>query len=372
MEYWLWLKELKGLGNSIEQRLLAFFKSPKAIYEAEELDLMEVEGVGKTLAKSIRQEKSLNEAFKILEKVEKNDIKILTYHDPLYPVAVKESKYAPTLLYYKGKIRESSMGVAIVGSRRCSQYGKEVAIEASTFLAENNIPVISGMAKGIDGYAHIATLKSKGYTMAFLGHGLNCCYPKEHGELMEAIIDKGAVLSEYPPDRKPRPEYFPKRNRLFISWSRKVLIVEAGEKSGTLLTAKLAKEDGKEILVLPHEIYNPSGKGGNQLISDGATVYLKLEQLLIDREEQEQKRQFLCVKKQTQKKSSLGANQLSGDAGRSPTEIAIIKSLNKSDKSIQELERATGLSQIQLLEYIAVLELEGVIDSIGGRFRVIR
>jgi predicted Rossmann fold nucleotide-binding protein DprA/Smf involved in DNA uptake len=178
MEYWIWLKQISGIGTILEKRLLDRFPSPQAIYEACAEELLSVEGIGPTLAKVIRQQRSLDQARTLLEGTLKQDINLLTYHDPLYPAMAQQSSEAPTILYYKGKIRENSTGVAIVGSRRCTDYGKQAAVEAAYFLTKHDIPVISGMAKGIDGYAHTACLKAGGYTIALLGNGVDICYPK--------------------------------------------------------------------------------------------------------------------------------------------------------------------------------------------------
>ena len=129
---------------------------------------------------------------------------------------------------------------------------------------------------------HISCINNGGYTIAFLGCGVDICYPSEHRELMNGIIDNGAVVSEYPPGTKPRAEYFPKRNRLISSWSKKVLIVEAAEKSGALTTANIAKSQGKEVFVPPHEIYSNNGRGSNKLIIEGATIFLNPSQLLFE------------------------------------------------------------------------------------------
>ncbi|SES81329.1 DNA processing protein [Natronincola peptidivorans] len=362
MVYWIWLRQLKGIGATIEKRLLKHFKTPQAIYEAEEDALMDVEGIGKATAKTIKKSRSLDKASNLLEVIRKKDIKILTYHDPLYPSDAKVYPEAPTVLYYKGNIRDNSEGVAIVGSRRCTGYGKQVAIEAADYLARNHIPVISGMAKGIDGYAHIACLKAGGYTIAFLGHGLDMCYPKEHIELMEGIIEKGVVISEYPPNTKPRQEYFPKRNALISSWSKKVLVVEAAEKSGALITANLAKAQGKEVLAPPHEMYSPTGRGTNRLIAQGATVYLHPSQLLEERESIQTK--SLESKKYKGREVEKPFRELM------PIEKQILDSFQGSIKTIEEIEEDTGISQVELIEHLSILELEGIIEALSaGRFK---
>ncbi|MCC5909729.1 MAG: DNA-processing protein DprA, partial [Clostridiaceae bacterium] len=283
MEYWIWLSQLKGIGSITQKKLLEHFFSPEAIYDATKQQLMEVDGIGPALTEVIKSS-SLEKAEGILEKVNKGNIKILTYEDSFYPMKAKLYPEAPILLYYRGNLRQNSVGVGIVGARRCSAYGKEVTREAATFLAKNNIPVISGMAKGIDGYAHIACLKADGYTLAFLGSGVDICYPKEHDELMGRILEKGAILSEYPPGTKPKPEYFPKRNALISAWSEKLLVVEAGEKSGALITATLSEALHREVWAVPNTIYSQMGKGTNNLIASGAKIYLKPEQLMVGEE----------------------------------------------------------------------------------------
>ena len=377
MEYWLWLSELKGIGPILEKRLLAYFKTPKAIYEAEQEELMLIEGVGSNLAKTIRQSRALENALKSLELINKSKIKILTIHDKLYAKCAQKYDLAPVVLYYQGTIREKIDGVTIVGARKCSSYAKQVAVEAATYLAKEDVPVISGMAKGIDSYAHTACVKAGGYTIAFLGHGLDMCYPKEHKALMENIKESGAVISEYPLGVKPQKAYFPRRNALMSSWSQKVLVVEAAEKSGALITAKIAKQQGKEVLVPPHEIYYESARGTNLLISEGATLYLNPSQLM-NTEKKRKSSETKDLEKQPKIKKVL--NKEFG----SPTEYKkieiednmvqiynkILNCLDSSSMNIEELEKNTSIKQVELIGYLAEMELEGVIEGIaGGKFR---
>lgn len=355
MEYWLWLRLVEGIGSITERKLLQYFGNPKTIYEADQEQLRLVEGIGPKLAASIRNFRSLDQALRLQENIFKQGISILTIHDANYPQQLLQYLKAPTILYYKGKLRDSLSGVAVVGARRCSTYGKQVTLEAANYLAAHSVPVISGMAKGIDSYAHIACLKANGYTMAVVAHGLDQCYPKEHRELMQAIIDTGVVMSEYPPDTMPRQEYFPERNALIAGLGSKVLIAEAGQKSGALITAKLAKEQGKELFVPPHDIYSPSGIGCNQLIVKGATVYLHPKQLIdtayhtLDLEV---------------KPSNTTLSQLTGN------EKKIGDCLANSKKTIEEIESETGINQLKLLELLTIMELEGHIQALpAGRFR---
>lgn len=369
MEYWLWLRTIKGLGPIMEKRLLSRFGCPKSIYDACKDELLTIKGIGEALANSIISCRSLEKAYSILNECEKKNIKLLSYNDPLYPDIAKEFSYAPTLLYYKGIIKENIDGVAIVGSRKCSSYGKEIALSVAKYLAQNNITVISGMAKGIDSYAHISCLKNGGHTIAFLGNGVDICYPIEHRELIEAIAEKGAIISEYPPETKPRAEYFPKRNALISSWSRKILVVEAAEKSGALITANIAIKQGKELYVPPHEINSGSGKGSNKLLLGGANIFLYPSQLLLNN-------QNLAKSKNQIKTKTTNINKANNNTVKrvelSSIEEKILTSLSEATKTVEEIRMDVQINLSDLIEHISIMELEGKICAVaGGRYRSI-
>lgn len=343
MEYWIWMREIKGLGPILEKRLLNHFKTPKSIYEASERELLN-----------------------------KKSIKLLLYNDPLYPNIAKEHPESPTLLYYRGTIKEDLEGVGIVGSRRCSRYGKQVTVEAAEFLAKNNIPVISGMAKGIDGYAHTACLNSGGYTIAFLGTGVDICYPIEHIGLMEAIIANGAVISEYPLGTKARPKHFPKRNALISSWSKKLLVAEAAEKSGALITAEFSKKLKRKVLVPPHEIYSITGKGSNALISQGASIYFNASQVILNDNITpiKARNQIKTANIETNKKDK---NTIDNIDNLPPIEKSILSCITNQPKTIEQISIELNIDQANLIENISIMELEGKIEDIsGGRYRSCR
>lgn len=368
MQYWIWLGLLKGIGPVIQKRLLGYFGDAESVYRASKSELMEVSGIGNTLSETMKST-SLEGAKRILERTDKLNIKILTYNDGLYNIKAKQCPYSPVILYYRGNLLPDSTGVGIVGARRCTDYGKEVVKEAAGYLANKKVPVISGMARGIDGYAHTACLKTGGYTLAFFGNGVDICYPKEHRELMDNIIKNGAILSQFPPGTRPKPEYFPRRNSLMSAWCEKLLVVEAGKNSGSLITARYMEELGKEVLAVPNQIYNQTGKGTNFLILKGAKIYLCPEQLLPDNEEEFSamngdiglnKREM----NKTHNDTKLPERQLS------EKEKKIIESVSANPKTIEELSQLTKINQIELLEQLSVLELEGIIEtSAGGKFR---
>ncbi|NMA48820.1 MAG: DNA-protecting protein DprA [Tissierellia bacterium] len=370
MEYWLWLRGIRGLGPIIEKRLLNHFKTPKSIYEAEEDELMSIMGIGKVIANSIVSSHSLNNAYSVLNKMEKKNIKLLTYNDSLYPCIAKDYVEAPTLLYYRGMIKENIEGVAIVGSRRCSNYGKRVAIEAAEFLAECNIPVISGIAKGIDGYAHTACLNRNGYTIAFLGNGVDICYPSEHISLMEAIIENGAVISEYPPGTTTHSEFFPRRNALISSWCKKILIAEAAERSGALITSDFARELNREVFAAPYEIHSSSGKGTNRLILEGATIYLDPSQLMLGEKivniEDVIEGEDLIESRRVKIHPN---NNVTINKELSVIEEKILSCIMEKPKTIEEIGIELNIDGVDLIEEISIMELEGSIrDIAGGRY----
>jgi len=260
------------------------------------------------------------------------------------------------------------MRVGIVGARRCTTYGRQVVKEAAEYLASKGIDVISGMAKGIDGYAHTACLKAGGYTLAFLGSGIDVCYPKEHNELMENIIQNGAIISQFPPGTKPKPEYFPKRNALISAWSEKLLVVEAGQNSGSLITAQYTKELGREVLAVPNLIHSQTGKGTNRLIFEGAKIYLGPNQLLLDNKEVFQVEDKDIELNQDNKYVKPKATEIA-NSQLSDVEKKVIDIISNNSKTIEELSQLISMNQLELLECLSILELEGIIETLpGGKF----
>lgn len=354
--FYVWLNELKGIGPVISRKLLNKFILPENIYNANINELKEVDGIGEETAQRIFEAKNLNRAENILSECNRKNINITTYNEDIFPQSINKFKNMPILLYYRGSLYKNISGVAIVGARRCTEYGKRITVEASSFLANNNIPVISGMAKGIDSYAHTACIKAEGYTVAFLGCGVDICYPKEHIELMQKIIKNGAVVSEYPPGTKPKPEYFPKRNRLISAISEKVLVVEAGEKSGALITAKYAKQQRKQLYAVPNSIYTKESKGTNRLIHEGSNIYLYLDQLLLDGN-------IIDVNDKAQSNSK---NNILNDI-----EKDILSILKNNPSTVDEIILLLKKNSTCILETIFSMELEGKIKTIsGGKYGV--
>ena len=247
--YYIWLECIKGLGPNTWHNMICEYGSPDKIYQ----NRSSLVPGGKVTRHHLEflhsgAQDAAEEAKKILERCKELAITIITYDDPKYAVNIKGYPDFPILFYVKGEIREDwTYGVGIVGARRCSAKGKECAIQTSLQMSRDGYPIISGMAKGIDSYAHTAAINNDGYTVAVLGHGLDLCYPVEHKGLMGKIVEKGLVISEYPPGTLPCRFNFPRRNRIIAGLSDILYVIDAGKKSGTRTTIQAAKRYGKII-----------------------------------------------------------------------------------------------------------------------------
>lgn len=250
MEYWIWLSSIPYIGSITANRLIKIFGDPKAVYGADAKDFCKVKGITQRQVSSILENRSLKYVYKIMEDCEKYNISILAQNDSRYPDRAKEPEDAPIVLYYKGCIRNMENTVGIVGARRCTQEEKLQVVKLTETYVSAQAVIVSGMAKGIDSYAHTACLKAGGYTVAILGNGLDICYPSEHKKLMEHIVEKGLLISEYPPGTQPAQYRFPRRNRLISAWSDKLIVVAPGRGSGALITAEYEKKYGRAVEVM--------------------------------------------------------------------------------------------------------------------------
>lgn len=279
--YWIWLSILK-LSQKDKNILLKIFREPKEIYKTTKNKLEKIT-TNQELIEILLCEKTKEEAKQILKQSYKEKIKVITISDIEYPHELKNIDDKPFVLYSKGnyKLLNEKNKIAIVGSRECSEYGKKITLKFSYLLSRKNYIIVSGMARGIDTYAHKGTLIAKGRTIAVLGSGINYIYPKENEKLYNEIIKKdGLIISEYPLNKKPIPEYFPYRNRIISGISDKILITEARKRSGSIITANFALEQGKSIYAIPGNITSYKSEGTNMLIKEGAFLVSSLEDIL--------------------------------------------------------------------------------------------
>jgi len=256
-------------------RLLEIFGNAQNIVTASKKELMAVYGIGEKIAGAVSSRKFLAQAETEIENALKNNIKIVFYTDGDYPENLQNITDKPAVLYVKGDyLPADSNAAAVVGSRRASAYGKNTTEEFAAVFAKNGLTVVSGLARGVDSYAHKAALENDGRTIAVLGNGLLVHYPPENKKLQDKIPERGAVISEFPLNCEPNPGTFPRRNRIIAALSKAVLVTEASEKSGAVITAKFAAEYGKDVFAVPGSIYSSLSKGTNKLIEDGAFAAL--------------------------------------------------------------------------------------------------
>lgn len=273
------LSTISGLGSVRMNKLIRFFGDARSIWNADENDLRKVSGIGSLAKKIVKQRLNIN-IKKLVEVLKEKDINYITLNDEKYPENLKNIYDPPPVLFYKGVLNFDYPAVSIIGSRRSTTYGRKTAERLAYELSERGITIISGMARGIDTQAHLGALKAKGRTFAVLGSGLDVIYPPENKELFQEIQENGLVLSEYPPGVDPLPGNFPQRNRIISGLSRGILVIEAARRSGSLITANLALEQGRELFALPGNINRPQSQGTNKLIRDGAVMVTSVDDIV--------------------------------------------------------------------------------------------
>ncbi len=278
--YWVGFNLVKGIGAVRFQALHDHFGDLALAWQAP-LDALQAAGLSPKLAERVAQIRTSVDLDKYMSRITAQGIHILTWEDEFYPPRLKEIDQPPPVLYMRGAlITEDSWTVAVVGTRRVSAYGRQVADELAMFLANNGVTVVSGLARGVDAIAHQSALKAGGRTIAVLGCGVDRIYPPEHAQLAEKIIANGAILSDYAPGTPPDAANFPPRNRIISGLAMATVVVEAGETSGALITAQFALDQGREVFAVPGNIMAPQSKGTNRLIVEGAHPMLSAQDLL--------------------------------------------------------------------------------------------
>jgi len=285
-----------------------------------------------------------------MEKLDRYEVKALTCHDPDYPSRLKEIYDYPPLLYVRGSLLpEDEWCLAVVGTRRATVYGRQVTEEIVADLARSKITIVSGLAKGIDSVAHNSALEAGGRSIAVFACGLDIVYPSENANLARSIIQQGALISEYPLGTRPRAENFPRRNRIMSGLSLGVLIIEAGETSGAMITARLALEQNREVFAVPGSILSPASKGTNHLIQEGAKLVRDYTDIL-------EELNLMAVAHQIEMKEVLPS---------SDTESLLLKQLRAEPTHIDEVCRSSGLPISTVSSTLAMMELKGLVKQVG-------
>ncbi len=279
--YWIWLSEALGAGSSAFRRLISLYDTAFDIFRAEEAELEQIPDLTERVKKALC-DKSLQRATEILDKCEREGIGVLCYDEDAYPRALREIQKPPMLLYYRGNLPDfnHNLCIGIVGTRSMSAYGMKQAYKMSYELASAGAVVVSGMAKGIDGVAAAAAIKAGGITVAVLGCGVDIPYPSHHRNLYQSIRKSGVVLSEFAPGTRPVGYHFPMRNRIISGLSQATVVVEAGIGSGSLITAKDAILQGRDVFAIPANVGSKGADGTNGLLRDGARMALSAADVL--------------------------------------------------------------------------------------------
>ncbi|MCL5674353.1 MAG: DNA-processing protein DprA [Candidatus Omnitrophica bacterium] len=290
---------------------------------------------------------------KEMEEIEKKKINVLTIEDEDYPYLLKQTSSPPIVLYVKGKLYPDELCLGIVGTRMPSMYGISMAEKFSSELSSYGICIVSGMARGIDSSAHRACLKAKGRTIAVIGAGFNNIYPSENIKLFEEIAENGATISEFSLNTRPYKTNFPRRNRIISGLSKAVLIIEAGIKSGALITAHMAVEQNRDVFVLPSDVDRLTGKGNNQLIKEGAFLVENIEDII----------EYLGIEKE---KKSVVRGQKHTSLTEEEKKISDV--LKGKCLHFEEIILLTGLTAQDLMQVLTSLELKGAIVSKPNNF----
>ena len=270
-----------GIGPRHSQLLLDYFGSPQAVLGASIAQLQDVDGIGPKIANTIAAVTLGRDAEQELAEAQRLGVRLLRRGTDEYPPAIARICDPPLLLYCKGSIKpQDELAVAIVGSRRCTVYGKQQAEKFAAALAQAGVTIVSGLARGIDGAAHQGAISVGGRTIAVMGTGLAEVYPPEHGELAKQVVAHGAMLTEFKLAQRPNAGLFPQRNRIISGLSLAVVIVEASRSSGALHTARHAMEQGREVLAVPGRIDSLASEGCHDLIRDGATLVRHVDDIM--------------------------------------------------------------------------------------------
>ena len=408
--YWIWLSLRKGMGDGMRLQLLRLFQTPEAVYLADPMAFRQVEGLTPGGRTSLL-DRDLADARKILEQCREKHLHILTFSEEAYPRRLKNIPDPPLVLYYKGQLPEFDAlpVIGVVGTRKASDYGLQIARRMGYQISRCGGTVVSGMAAGIDSEAMTGALDAEGCTVAVLGCGADVVYPRSARELYRAVEARGCILSEFPPETPPVKWNFPRRNRIISGLSCGVLVVEAPEKSGALITAREAAEQGRDVFVVPGNIDSPSCAGSNRLLRDGAAVvtsgwdvmeeYLgffpdkirKAEESPAAERPKQPRTPCPKLEKKTppaEEKRSLGkekgkkaidkaASSPYSDVNTAFAELSeeerkIVLCLKNGERLVDDVVAETGLTTGKVLASLTMLELKGALVRLGGKRVVLK
>ena len=351
LPFWIAFSKVPTVGRvrigALEQR----FGTLESAWGAREDELRSA-GLAANVVSAILATRSEVDPERELDQVLRAGVRALTWHDPAYPARLREIDDLPPVIYMKGTlIGQDHRGVTVVGTRRPTAYGREAATHLAGDLAKAGVTVVSGLARGIDGIAHRASLAAGGRTIAVLGSGLDVVYPPEHEGLFDEIIQRGAVFSELALGTKPEARNFPRRNRLLSGLSLATLVIEAGEGSGTLSTVRSALEQNRDVFCVPGSIYSPTSRLTNRLLQEGAKLIMDVNDVLEELSLSGTPEQQLPLPEALETENE--------------DEAAVLGALQFEPRHVDELSRTTGLPVTRVTGALMVMEIRGQVRQVG-------
>ena len=352
---WLALTRIKGLGCISFKKLASHFADPTWSLSATAAELSAIEGIDRNVVDGLLAFTQWDEVEQEAQRAKQAGVKIIPFGSGIYPARLRSIADPPPCLYLKGEIRpEDDKAVAVIGTRSASHYGRRVARDLCRGLASLGFTVVSGMARGIDGVAHDEALNAGGRTIAVLGSGVDRAYPPEHQKLYHRISENGAVISELPLGAPPLAFNFPARNRLISGLSAGVVVVEATEKSGSLITAAIALEQGREVFAVPGEVGSSRSRGGHRLIRQGAKLVESVDDILEE----------IAPQLVARDRQPAALRTLPVDA--QPETHKIFDLLQERSLHIDEVIEASGFSASRVSQILLELELQGFLKQLPG------
>ena len=359
--WYAWSKK-ENIGYKETAKLLDSYGSIEEVLAVEADEINSLEWLSDSTKTVIIEGVDLDKEYKLYEKLISKDLHFVVQEDDNYPRRLLNMYDPPRFLYYLGELPDENLPtIAIIGARACSAYGSQAARALAKELAMNKIQVISGLAKGVDGYAHTGALEGKGKTFGVIG--VNICYPRENYQLFHDVENQGGILSEYPMGSPALAFHFPVRNRIIAGLSDGILVVEAKEKSGTLITVDSGLEQGKDIYALPGKITDQLSIGCNRLIQNGAKLVQSSSEII---EELANRYPYLMTKdKKSKQESMVFEDQVTKE------EKLVLVNLSYEPVHFEKLLIDTGLDTGKLMEVVFVLQMKGLIKEISAQYYVL-
>ncbi len=351
LRYWLAFNNVKGIGAAKTRALLDYFGDLELAWHSDQATLLKIGFDQRTITSFFATRAQIDLDAKMAE-LDQLGVRMITWDSAEYPKQMLDISAPPPLLYVKGQLTEADYkAIAIVGTRRITTYGRQVSAEISQGLVHNNMTIVSGLARGVDSIAHTAAVENQGRTIAVLGSGIDCIYPPENQKLADKITDgHGAVISEYALGVKPEAKNFPPRNRIISALSLGTVVIEAAERSGALITAKFAREQGREVYAVPGNVMNKQSKGPNKLIQQGATLVTCAEDILDDLQ-----LRHVATRKPIQ--------MMMPDSAE---EAALLSFLAAEQQHVDQLSRLSGIPASLVSSTLTLMELKGMVKQVGG------